>query len=217
MDPPVKASMIQDLGFQSPTELLNFTKVKEELPNSPPKFGEMVDNDSTVEQSHLVPSLGGYLKHGQQPFRDPTENLSWLSSNSSDGLQLLDGDSYSNARHSAGYGSGYTSSRFNFSHVFPSTNLPNLYFSSSLASNSLGLNLQTLDLLASANYGGGSSKSSHDDLDPFKESITFDHDHMQESSDINPSKSSKMVGIHIFFCILHHCIILYPIPLLVLL
>lgn len=196
MDPPVKASMIQDLGFhthQSPTEVLNFTKIKEELPNSFPKFGEMVDNHSNVEELHLVPSIGSYMKHGQQPFRDLSENLCWLSSNSSEGLQLLAGDSYSNARESEGYGSAYTSSRFNFSHGFPSANLPNLDFSSSLVSNSLGLNLQTLDLLASANYGGGSSKSSHNDLDPFKESMPLDHDHMQESSH-NPSNSSKMTS-----------------------
>lgn len=203
--PTVKASMIQDLGFQSPTEqVLNFTKIKEEIPpNSFSKFGEMVefDNHSNVEESLLEPSMRSYMKHGQQqPFRDQNENLCWLSTNSSEGLQLLAGDSYSNAhRESEGcYGSAYTSSRFNFSHVFPTTNiLPNLDFSSSLSSNSLGLNLKTLDLLASANYGGGSSRPSHDDhFDPFKESLPLDHDLMQESShDFNPSKSSKMVGI----------------------
>lgn len=204
MDPPVKASMIQDLDFHdgrsfthySPTEVLNFTKIKEESPNSFPKFDKMADDHYNVEELNLVPSIGSYVKHWQQPFRDLSENICSLSSHSSEGLlQLLAGDSYSNTRKYEGCGSPYAPSRFNFSHVFPSTTLPNLDFSSSLPSNSMVLNLQTLDLLASANYGGGSTKSSQDDhLDPYKESMPLNHDHMQVASDNIPSNSSKMVG-----------------------
>ncbi|RVX16670.1 Transcription factor bHLH110 [Vitis vinifera] len=147
---------------ESPTEVLNFTKIKEELPNSFPKFGEMVDNHSNVEELHLVPSIGSYMKHGQQPFRDLSENLCWLSSNSSED--------------------------FNFWPEILTQMLENLKV--------MEVHTHLADstsAMASANYGRGSSKSSHDDLDPFKESMPLDHDHMQESNH-NPSNSSKMTS-----------------------
>lgn len=191
-------SVCQDLLFcdpkssqQSANELL-LAKFKEEMmPDTFPKFSEMVCSLSDIaEESHSLPT-----KHEQQCSADylcENSNLCLGKYFSSGGQHPSAGDLYSNS-----FGGVAGSSRYNFSHVFPCFS-PSDDLSSSLGSNSLGLNLQTLDLLTSTNYGGNFSQVSHDVIGAPKGIRTsLSPDHMQNLAD-SPSNSSNKVGIFFF-------------------
>lgn len=198
-----RPSVCQDLLFcdakssqQSANELL-LPKFKEEMPDTFPKLSEMVCNSLSniaEDQSLSLPTK----HHGHQCSAnyDLCENLC-LGNFSSAGQEPSAGDLYSNSQNPASFGGVAGSSRYNFSHVFPCFSTSDL--SSSLASNSLGLNLQTLDLLTSTNYGGNFSQASHDVVGaPKGISTSLSPDHMQDLSD-SPSNSSNKVNIFFFF------------------
>ncbi|XP_059440699.1 transcription factor bHLH110-like [Corylus avellana] len=133
--------------------------------------------------------------HGHQCSAnyDLCENLC-LGNFSSAGQEPSAGDLYSNSQNPASFGGVAGSSSYNFSHVFPCFSTSDL--SSSLASNSLGLNLQTLDLLTSTNYGGNFSQASHDVVGaPKGISTSLSPDHMQDLSDSPSNSSNKTPGL----------------------
>jgi hypothetical protein len=190
---------------QSADELL-LAKIKEEMPDTFPKLSEMICNPSSAQESYALSII-----NEQQCSHTLCDNL-WLS-NFSSGRQVIGqhqptaGDLYSNTQSSASFGGVAGSSRCNFSHDFPSTTSSPSDLSSSLVSNSLGLSLQTLDLLTSTNYGGSFSQSSHDIFSIRGDSMSLSPDHhMQELSD-SPSNSSKKVGIFFFFFPNHRCFV----------
>ncbi|KAL4644346.1 hypothetical protein ACB092_02G158600 [Castanea dentata] len=167
---------------QSADEFL-FAKIKEETPDTFPKLSEMICNPSSSEESHSL-SIRNELQC--------SPNNLWLS-NFSSGRQIIGqpsaGDLYSNTQNPASFGGVAGSSRCNFSHVFPSTNSSLSDLSSSLiSSSSLGLSLQTLDLLTSTNYGGSFGQSSHDIFGIRRDRMSLSPDHMQELAD-SPSNS----------------------------
>ena len=194
----LRPSMNEDSSFsnarstqQSADELL-FAKIKEEMPDTFPKLSEMICNPSSSEESHSL-SIRNELQC--------SPNNLYLS-NFSSGSQIIGqpsaGDLYSNTQNPASFGGVAGSSRYNFSHVFPSTNSSPSDLSSSLvSSSSLGLSLQTLDLLTSTNYGGGFSQSSHDIFGIRQDRMSLSPDHVQELAD-SPSNSSNKVGILFF-------------------
>nr|XP_023925319.1 transcription factor bHLH110-like isoform X2 [Quercus suber] len=187
----LRPSMNEDSSFsnarstqQSADELL-CAKIKEEMPDTFPKLSEMICNPSSSEESHSL-SIRNELQSSR--------NNLWLS-NLSTGRQIIGqpsaGDLYSNTQNPASFGSVAGSSRYNFSHVLPSTNSSPSDLSSSLvSSSSLGLSLQTLDLLTSTNYGGSFSQSSHDIFGIRRDRMSLSPDHMQELAD-SPSNSSN--------------------------
>ncbi|KAF5454453.1 hypothetical protein F2P56_024117 [Juglans regia] len=197
-EPILRSSVSQDLSFcdakttqQSANEELHLAKFKEEMRPAAgtfTKLSEIVCDLSNAEASHLLTP-----KHEQQCSSDLFENI--CLGNFSAGAHISGQqpnsarDLYSNRQNSESFGGVAGSNRsYNFSHVFPS--FPPSYFSSSLASNSLGLNLQTLDLLTSTNTGGNFSQPSHDILGVRKGSVSLSQDHMHELDD-SPSNSSN--------------------------
>ncbi|KAM3708928.1 hypothetical protein ACJW31_02G133900 [Castanea mollissima] len=185
----LRPSMNEDSSFsnarstqQSADEFL-FAKIKEETPDTFPKLSEMICNPSSSEESHSL-----FIRNELQC----SPNNLWLS-NFSSGRQIIGqpsaGDLYSNTQNPASFGDVAGSSRCNFSHVFPSTNSSPSDLSSSLnSSSSLGLSLQTLDLLTSTNYGGSFSQSSHDIFGIRRDRMSLSPDQMQELAD-SPSNS----------------------------
>ncbi|XP_062144279.1 transcription factor bHLH110-like [Alnus glutinosa] len=192
----------QDLRFcdgkstqQSANELLHLAKFKEEVPDTFPKLSEIVCSLSDIsEESHSLPT-----KHEQQCSANYLcENLclgNFSSGGQIPGQQPSAGDLYSNSHNPTSFGGVPGSNRYNFSHVFPFFSPSDL--STSLASNSLGLNLQTLDLLTSTNYGGNFSQASHDVIGAPKGSTSLspDHMHMQDLADSPSNSSNKTSGL----------------------
>ncbi|GMJ07907.1 hypothetical protein HRI_004459800 [Hibiscus trionum] len=160
--PFLRTSMNQDrFNQQSASEFL-LANIKDEMSDSFPKLSEtMYCHSSLLSKKQFCPQypsdydLGGNLWHS---------NFS-IANNMTE-LQL-----------SPCPGTTSETSRHDFNHVFPSTNIPTSDFCSTLLSRSLGLNLKSLDLLASR-YDGGS----------YNQSLLY---HRKEHSD-STSTSSKV-------------------------
>ncbi|KAF8377909.1 hypothetical protein HHK36_031297 [Tetracentron sinense] len=195
--PLFNTSMIQDLGFHwssNAGSFINHSAHEQHLPkikfsDSFPTFTELNNNSpsrSYAEEFHS-PSTS-YIKHEQQDLHDLSEKLfleSFSSSCQINGLQLSAGDLYSNTQNCATFGGVATSSRGNFSQIFPSTHISNLNPSF------LGMNLQALNLLNSAKFSGSFCQPSHQNLGLFKESLSFGLNCMQESSPRPSNSPSK--------------------------
>ncbi|KAF8410560.1 hypothetical protein HHK36_003091 [Tetracentron sinense] len=199
------SSMVQDLGFQWTNDAgsftnhtadeLNLAKIKDEFSDSFPTFTEMINNSPSNTEKFHSPSPS-YIKHEQQDHLHGLSEKLFLKSFSSscqiNGLQLTSRELYSNAQNCATFGGMATPSGENLSHIFPSANISNLNPLSSSFSSSMGMNLQALDLLTSANFGGSFSEPSHQNLGIFKESLSFGLDHVQESSHRPPNSLTKV-------------------------
>lgn len=170
-------------------------KIKEELSQSFPKFTEMINSSSgAVEDLHLPPT--SYIK--SKDFSDLSEKLllkSFSSGFQINGLQLSAGDFYPNAQScsTTGFGGAAIPIRGHFSQIFPTVNISNLSQTSPTISSSLDMNLQALDLLTSARFAGTFNPLSHNNLGPFKESLSFGLDHLQQSMN-RPSNISNKVS-----------------------
>ncbi|KAB1201958.1 hypothetical protein CJ030_MR8G004531 [Morella rubra] len=193
-NPLFRPSMYQESSFcyakttqQSPNELF-LAKLKEEMPDTIPKLSEIIYSPFDAEESHSVST-----KHEQQCSPNMCENLCLgnFSPGSQTGRQPSVVDLYSNDhRNPARFGGLAGSSRYNFNHVFPCFSPSDL--SSPLSSHSLGLNLQTLDLLTSTNNRGNFSQSSDESLGFRRGSVsTLSPDPMHELSDSPSNSSSK--------------------------
>ncbi|XP_059637245.1 transcription factor bHLH110-like isoform X3 [Cornus florida] len=189
--------MIQDLGFhwsnngagsfsstQSAHEFQLAKVNKEELSaDSYPKFTEMINSASSIEDYHLNPTT--YIKNEQKGhLNDLSEKLllrNFSSGCQISGLQLSGGtgDYYSNAQNCA---STLRPSRGNFSQIFPTVNISNLNQSSSAVLSPSDVNLQALDLFTSAKFCGNLRQPSHGHLDLSREGLFCGLDHMQQSS-----------------------------------
>ncbi|KAK8995595.1 hypothetical protein V6N11_075865 [Hibiscus sabdariffa] len=193
--PLLRTSMNEgSFNQQSASEFL-LANIKDEMSDSFPKLSETVycnsiQHSSLPSKKHYCPQypsnydLGGNLWHS---------NLS-ISNNTTE-LQLSSGELYSNVHHSPCPGTTSATSRHDFNHVFPSTNISTSDFCSTLLSSSLDLNLKSLDLLTST-YDGGSYNQSLLDMVPGKLSRSVfmgheSHDHIREHSD-STSTSSKV-------------------------
>ncbi|KAF9609480.1 hypothetical protein IFM89_016566 [Coptis chinensis] len=192
--PSINTSMIQDLGYhhwisstgnftnQSAHEL-HLARIKEELSESPHRFSETINCLSSNPEEFHLPSTS-YIKE-RRDLNDLSEKI--LLKTFSSGCQLndlQDGTLYSNSQSSV-RGTA-TSTRGNFSQIFPSANVSttNSPFSS--------MNMQVLDLLTSTKSGGGFGQLRHNNLGLFKETPSFDLDHMKESSHWLTSSSNKV-------------------------
>ncbi|RWR82448.1 transcription factor bHLH110-like protein isoform X1 [Cinnamomum micranthum f. kanehirae] len=188
--PSLNTSMLQDLGFQwassaenysnHPTNDLQLSKIKEELTDSFPKFGE----HSTLEDIHS-PSTS-YIKQEQQFLRDLNEKLLLRNFSSgcqvNGGFQTSSGDFYSNPQSITSFGTLATASvRGNYSRILPTANISSVNPPLSPFPTSLGMNLQALDLLASTKAGVNFSQPLLNNLGSFK-GLPFGLDHLQESS-----------------------------------
>lgn len=167
----------------------NLGKIKKEFSESFPKFTELLNNPSSINQnSHLHPKL--YVKcdddHEKRDLNDLSEKL--LLKTISSGFpinmnQFSAGEFYSHAHNISGFGNSIPSGG-NFSQIYPSINISSLNQSSSAtSSNSFDMNLQALDLLTSSRFSGNLIHPSHEhNLGMYKEGLPFGIDHMQQSS-----------------------------------
>ncbi|KAK9271065.1 hypothetical protein L1049_026654 [Liquidambar formosana] len=200
--PQVNSSMIQDLGFHWTSNVASFTgqsaqdlhlaKTKEELSDTFPKFTEMMNSSSSIEDLHLPPT--SYIKNEHKDFDDLSEKLllKTLSNH-----QPSAGGFYSNSQNCPNFGGVAMPSRGSFSQIFPSINISNLNQSASAISNTLDMNMQALDLLTSPRLTGSISQVSHDNLGLVKDSLSFGLHHMQQLTHMpssNPNKISPFIN-----------------------
>ncbi|KAE8703821.1 Sec14p-like phosphatidylinositol transfer family protein [Hibiscus syriacus] len=180
---------------QSASEFL-LANIKDEMSDSFPSLSETIYCHS-IEHSYL-PSKKHYCAQYPSDY-DLGGNYLWHSNfsiaNNMTELQLSSGELNSNVHHSPCPGTTLATSRHDFNHVFPSTNISTSDFCSTLLSSSLDLNLKSLDLLTST-HDGGSYNQSLLDMIPGKLSRGVfmgheSHDHRREHSD-STSTSSKV-------------------------
>ncbi|KAJ0025784.1 hypothetical protein Pint_09007 [Pistacia integerrima] len=202
--PPPNSSMIQESGLhwinnagtftsQSAHDI-HFSKIKEELSDSFPKFTDMLNSPSNIEDSHLPPT--SYLKNERKGLNDDLSEKLLLKTISSgfplNANQFSGGEFYSNAQNVSSLGSAIPS-RGNFSQIYPSINISNLNQSSSATSSSFDMNLQALDLLTSSRFSGNFCETSHNNLGAYRESLPFGlDDHMQQSRRRPSSSPTKI-------------------------
>uniref|UniRef100_A0A5B6YJR3 BHLH domain-containing protein n=1 Tax=Davidia involucrata TaxID=16924 RepID=A0A5B6YJR3_DAVIN len=171
--PSLNSSMIQDLGFHWPN--------KEELSDSYPKFTEMINSATRIEDFHMQPTIS-YVKNEQKGLDDLSEKL--LLRTFYSGCQINGGpggrEYYSNAQN-CGRSRNTLGSRGNFSQIFPTINISNLNRSSSAISSPLDTNMQLFTNLSQPSHG------------LFKESLSYGFDHMQQSTH-RPSNSPTKIS-----------------------
>ncbi|XP_010263577.1 PREDICTED: transcription factor bHLH110-like isoform X2 [Nelumbo nucifera] len=204
----VNNSMFQDLGFHWDSNASgSFTnhsshqphlaKIKE-LSDSFPKLSQTVSN---VEEFHL-PSTS-YVKNEQQSCHNPTDKMllkTLASGCQNNTLQHSAGESYADAQSCASTSSfgglpPPSSGGRNFSQIFPSINISNMYSSSLPFSSSLGVNLQALDFLSSTKFGGSlTQQPSPSHLGMLRDSLSFGVDQLQQSSLIRSFNSPNKVS-----------------------
>ncbi|KAJ4963382.1 hypothetical protein NE237_023321 [Protea cynaroides] len=184
LEPPLNASMFQELGFNW-AHHLQLAKIKEELSDqSLPKFSDHdpVHNTSNLEELHLASMR--YIKDEQKDFHELGGNMLFktlsLGCQSIDEPQISGGDLYSNAQSCASFGGISTSTGGNLSQIFPTSSILDLNPLPSTFMNS-----QALDLLSSTKFGGSFSQIS-------KERFSCSPDHLQESSHKPSSNSNKI-------------------------
>ncbi|KAG6648599.1 transcription factor bHLH110 isoform X1 [Carya illinoinensis] len=189
--PSLNSSMVQDLGFHWTSNAgcftsstaqsshdLHLAKIKEELSESFPKFTEMLNSSSSVEDYHLHHPTGCLKDEQKDNLSHELSEKLLLKTVSSKGF-------YSNSQNLPSFGGAAIPSRGNFSQIYPSINISNVNQSpspSAISSSSLDMNLQALDLLTSERYSGSSFSqlpNSHDSLGVFKES-PFGLENMQQ-------------------------------------
>lgn len=210
--------MIQDLGYHhwtSGTESClttnqssghldpQFSKIKEEISVSLPKFSEMLNGTpSSMEGYGLVAttSTTAHMKNEHKDINALNEKLLLKT--------LFSGDFYSNnAQNYSNFGGTGVPSRGNFSQIYPSINISNLNQSSNSAaiSSSLDISAQSLDLLASArSFSAGLSHGAQDlGLGRFADNLSFRLDHMQHPTDRSSCSNSSNVSISFFLLFIY--------------
>lgn len=184
----INTCMSQDLGFHwtgeennsnHSTNELQIAKIKAGLSDSFPKFGD----PSTFEELHLHSTSN--IKQEQQYLQAVNEKhlLKSLSSGCQiNGIHLSSADFISDPHSCCSLG---------VSRILPSTHSSTLNPLSSF-SNSMGMNLQALNLLASNKMGMDFSQPLLNNLASF-EGVPFDLHHLQESSEC-PSNSCQKIS-----------------------
>ncbi|KAG9449731.1 hypothetical protein H6P81_009696 [Aristolochia fimbriata] len=187
-----------------------------------PKYGiNIISPSGQLHHEEMpLPSTSSYIKHEQQyQLQDLNEKL-LLRSFSSNGFQsYTEATLFHEQPSSKSYSSTNTvgavtpSTRGSFSRIHPSATIsaPNLSSSSSSSSSSsvsssslpfmgsLGLNLQAMDLLASAKFGGSFTQPSMNNLALLRETVPFGFENIrsesnQESSNCSSQKISFVHG-----------------------
>ncbi|XP_022775343.1 transcription factor bHLH110-like [Durio zibethinus] len=187
--PSVSTPMNHDsFNPQSASEFL-LANIKDEMSDSFPKLSEMMYCHSGAEDSYL-PSKKHYPQSSDRDLGGNLWHSNFSIANNMTELQLSSGDLYTNAHHSPYLGTAAATSRYDFNHIFPSTNISTSDLCSTFFSSSLDLNLKSLDLLTST-FDGGSCNQSFIDSPGRLRSVLLGHDHRRERSD-SPSSSSKV-------------------------
>ncbi|GAV80809.1 hypothetical protein CFOL_v3_24269 [Cephalotus follicularis] len=204
LGPSLPNSMIHDLGLHwtnnggsftsQPPHDLHLAKIKEEFKTeSLPKFTEMLNSPSNIEDSHLPTT--SYLKNGQKDLHDLSHEKLLVKTISSgfpiNGHHFAAGEFYSNAQNCPSFGSAVPC-RGSFSYVNPSIYISTLNQShSGISSSSYDMNLQELDSLNSTRFGGSLNQPSHDHLNRYEDTASFGLD-MQQSSKRRSCSPSKL-------------------------
>ena len=177
---------------QSASEFL-LANIKDDMPaDSFSKLSEMMYCYSSAEDSYL-PSKKHYPQSSDHDLGGNLWHNNFSIANNMTELQLSSGDLYTNGHdRSPCLGTAAAASRYDFNHIFPSTNISTSDLCSTLFSSSLDLNLKSLDLLLTSTCDGGScNQSLLDSPRKLSTNIHMGHDHRRERSDC-PSTSSKV-------------------------
>ncbi|XP_068637634.1 transcription factor bHLH110 [Aristolochia californica] len=195
--PSVNISMFQDLGSywassadscnNHSTHELHLSKVKAELPESFPKYS----NSSNLEEIPL-PSTS-YIKHEQQYLQDLNEKF-LLRSFSSSGFQTSTELMYPSSKSYTSLGTVTPSTRGSFSRIHPSATISGPNPSSSPFLGSLGLNMQAMDLLASAKLGGSFIQPSISNLALLRETVPSGFENIRELNQESSNCSSQKIS-----------------------
>ncbi|KAE8709513.1 Sec14p-like phosphatidylinositol transfer family protein [Hibiscus syriacus] len=188
---PLMRTSVNEGSFyqQSANEFL-LANTKDDMPGSFPKLSEVMYCNSSAEDPYLVSkkhypqstdqNLGGNIRH---------KNFS-IANNMTEG-QLSSRNLYTNANdHSPCLGTA-AASRYDFNHIFPSTNIATNDMCSTLISNSLDLNLKSLDLFNSTYDSGSCNQSLVENPGKLSRNVLMGHDPRRESND-SPSTTSKV-------------------------
>ncbi|XP_010936678.1 transcription factor bHLH110 [Elaeis guineensis] len=166
---PLNSHMVQDLGFhwagsvesfmnQSAYQL-NLAKIKEELPDSFPRLGGVIREPSTIEDYQLEEKL----------FRTLASDCQ-INSCQPRSTDLFNDPSLAN--HGAGRG--------NLSLVFPTTNISNPWPPMPTFPVSLDMDLEALDLLASARFDRSIFQPLFSGMGLLREDTPFGLGHLHE-------------------------------------
>lgn len=153
-------STTQDLGFH---QWANNIKQENSLDNSYPRFTQMLKSPSSIEERDQLSDMNAKLL---------------LGTLSNTGLQLYPGDN-NNLLYSSN-SSSTNRGRFT-SQIYPTINVSNLNINQANSCSSLDMNLQPLDLINSARYGGSFSQTY---------GLTNHFQHSSSESPVNSSTST---------------------------
>ncbi|XVF15813.1 hypothetical protein REPUB_Repub09cG0188700 [Reevesia pubescens] len=189
----IRTSMNQDsFNQQSASEFLLANNKDTEMSDSFPKLNEMMNCHSSAAEDLYLQSKKHYPQSSDHDLGGNPWQSNFSIANSITELQLSSGDFYPNSHHdSPCLGTAAATSRYDFNHIFPSTNISTLDLCSTLLSSSLDLNLKSLDLLTSTYDGGNCNQSLLDSPGKLSRNFLMGHDQRREVSD-SPSTSSKV-------------------------
>ncbi|KAJ4824557.1 hypothetical protein Tsubulata_033788 [Turnera subulata] len=182
----VHVGSFSSLGLQSAHDQ-QLSKIKEEASDSFPRFTEMLNGPSCIDQDSYL-SSSSYIGNEHKDMCNLSEKLMLKTISSgfpmTPGHRFSPAEIYSTANTCSSFGTTIPS-RGSFSQIYPSTNISNLNQSlSSLQSSSLDMNLQALDLLTSSRFSGSNAQTSLPN---------FGFGHIQQSSNNRPSCSPSKV------------------------
>ncbi|XP_038997569.1 uncharacterized protein LOC120122497 [Hibiscus syriacus] len=188
--PPLIRTSVNEGSFyqQSANEFL-LANIKDDMSGSFTKLSEMYCN-SSAEDPHL-PSKKHYPQSIDQDLGGNLWHGNFSIANNMTERQLLSGDLYINSNdHSPCLGTA-AASRYDFNHIFPSTNIATTDMCSTLISNSLDLNLKSLDLFNSTYDSGRCNQYLVENPEKISRNVLMGHDPRRESND-SPSTTSRV-------------------------
>lgn len=183
---PLNSQMVQDLGFHwagraesfmnQSAHQLNLSKIKEELPDSFPKLSGVIREPSTIEDYGMLE---------EKLFRTMTSDCQ-INSSQLRSTDLLNDPSLAN--HGGGRG--------NLGLVFPTANISNPCPPMPTFPTSLGMDLEALDLLASARFDRSFCQPSFSGMGLLREDTFFGLGQLHEPAQ-GPSHSHHKVRMPI--------------------
>ncbi|KAE8655981.1 Sec14p-like phosphatidylinositol transfer family protein [Hibiscus syriacus] len=189
--PPLIRTSVNEGSFyqQSANEFL-LANIKDDMSGSFPKLSEMMYCNSSAEDSYLF-SKEHYPQSIDQNLGGNMRHRNFSIANNMTEQQLSSGDLYTNVNdHSPCLGTA-AASRYDFNHIFPSTNIATNDMCSTLISNSLDLKLKSLDLFNSKYDSGSCNQSLVENNRNLSRNVLMGHDPRIESND-SPSTTSKV-------------------------
>ncbi|KAK8607502.1 hypothetical protein V6N13_053235 [Hibiscus sabdariffa] len=188
--PLIRTSVNEDSFYQQSANEFLLANIKDDMSGSFPKLSETMYCNSSAEDLYSL-SKKHYPQSSDQDLGGNQWHINFSIANNMTERQLSSEDMYTNANDQSPCLGTAAASRYDFNHIFPSTNIATTDMCSTLISNSLDLNLKSLDLLTSAYDGGSCNQSLVENPGKLSRNVLMGHDPRKESND-SPSTSSKV-------------------------